>query len=166
MRIFVVDASVVIRWFFASPDTAAAVALLEKQWAYVAPDSLVSDLGRVIWRRVRRGSLQPATAQRLVTDLATIAVDTVPCRALATDASAIAALAGRPFGDALYLALAARLQTQLISADTRLLRGVAATPLLASLVRDVREWVGPSEAAGSPPLALDGDISAAAVDGA
>lgn len=146
MRIFVVDASVVIRWFFASPDTAAAVRLLGKQWAYVAPDSLVSEVGRAIGRRVRRGSLQPARAERLVADLATIAVDTVPCRTLVTDAWAIAASTGRPVAEACYLALAARLQTQLISADTRLLGGVAATPLLAALVRDVRE-----EAESPPP---------------
>jgi predicted nucleic acid-binding protein len=145
VRIFVIDASVVTCWFLPTPDRAAAGALLERRWTYMAPESLVVELGRVLERALRRGRLLPGQARDLVATLTGIAVDTVPCQALATDAWAIATCTGLPASDALYLTLAARLETKVLTTSDRLLRGVSPFPALSALVHDVRAGTSSAE---------------------
>jgi predicted nucleic acid-binding protein len=134
----VVDASVVARWFLPEPDGQGARALLaDRQW-FVAPDLLFPELIRLVQRQVRYGRLRAAQGRRLIADLEHVAVETVPCRALATDAWALSA-PGRTVQHSTYLALAARLRTQVCTLDDQLIRSVAATPALETLVRDIRE---------------------------
>jgi len=147
-RVLVVDASVVSRWFLPGPGTEAAVGLLHQHATLVAPDLLFPELIRLVQREVRHGRLRAAQGRRLLADLARIAVETVPCRGLVEDAWALSA-PGRSVADSLYLALAVRLQTYLITADTRVQQGVARTPLLAARVRDVETWAAAPEP--SPP---------------
>jgi predicted nucleic acid-binding protein len=163
VRVFVLHSSVVIRWFFASSDSDSAVRLLDQRWTYVAPDSLVSEFSHEVEDRVRRGALDRVEAGRLFADLGRVAVETVLCRNLVADAWSISAIAGGPLMDAMYLALAARLNTQVFSADTRFLQRAAAMPMLASLSRDVRKW---AVEVAMPASTHEGDITAARSRGA
>lgn len=129
MSVFVVDASVVVKWFVPEIHSDAARRLLAVPHEYVAPDLLFAEAANTIWKKIRRKELTAEDGQRLVADIARIAVEAVSCRALAEDAHALASATGRTVYDAMYLALAVRFDTRLLTADDRLeaaLRNVAA----------------------------------------
>ena len=138
MSVFVVDASVVIKWFLPEVHSEAARRLLEQDHEYLAPDLLFAETANTIWKKMRRGELSPGQGERLVTDLGTIAVETVPVRTLASDACSLAATTGRSVYDALYLALALRLDTQMITADERLVSALAANPAVAPHIQSLQ----------------------------
>jgi predicted nucleic acid-binding protein len=71
-------------------------------------------------------------------DISSIAVETVPTRGLMIDAHAVAVTTALTVYDAMYLALAVRLQTELITADERLERMVAARSPTAAHIRLVQ----------------------------
>jgi predicted nucleic acid-binding protein len=140
VSLFVVDASVVIKWLVPEAHSDAARRLLEHDHRYVAPDLLFAETANAIWKKVRRGELSSEHGQRLVTDVGTVAVETVPCRALAADAYPLATATGRTVYDAMYLALAVRLDTRMITADERLAGAVAAIPLTAAHIQTVQTF--------------------------
>jgi predicted nucleic acid-binding protein len=139
---FVVDASVVIKWFVPEMHSEAARRLLTLPHQYVAPDLLFAETANTVWKKIRRGELTSARGRQLVEDIGRIAVDTIPCRALAEDAHAMANATGRSVYDSLYLALAIRLNTSMITADDRLVAALAAFPLAAAHVELVYRFEG------------------------
>jgi predicted nucleic acid-binding protein len=135
VSVFVVDASLVIKWFVPEFDSGAARRWLDAPHDYFAPDLLFAETGNTIWKKVRRGELTPDEGQRLVADLSIVAVETVAMRGLLQDAHALALSTGITVYDATYLTLAVRLETQVITADDRFARRLADHPLLAPHVR-------------------------------
>jgi len=142
VSVFVVDASVVIKWFVPEVHSDAARRLLAYRHDYVAPDLLFAETANTIWKKVRRGELSPGNGERLVRDVDRVAVETVPCRALAAEACALAIAVGHTVYDAMYLALAVRLDTRMITADESLARALAAMPSLAAHIETVQRFKG------------------------
>jgi len=139
MSVLVVDASVVIKWLVPEIHALAAGRLLEAGAELIAPDLLFAEVANTMWKKARRGELTSEIAQELVDDLPRIAVQTFPCRDLASEAHAVAIATGRSVYDSMYLALAIRLDTRLVTADERLVNAIRATPMLASHIRFVAE---------------------------
>lgn len=131
MSVFVVDASVVLKWFVPEADSPASRRLLDTEHQFVAPDLLFSEVGNAVWKRVRRRELSADEGQRLIDDIAEVAVESVATRELLGDACAIAIATNQTVYDCMYLALAVRLDTQLVTADRRLRDGARANPVLA-----------------------------------
>lgn len=142
MSVFVVDASVVLKWFVPELHGAGARRLLEHDHQYFAPDLVFAEMTNAVWKKVLRGELLPADGWALVTDIETIAVETVPCRALAKDAYTLATATGRNVCDAMYLALAVRLDTRMLRADERLAKALAATPAAGLHIQSVQDFHG------------------------
>ncbi len=140
MSIFVVDASVVIKWFIPEIHSDAARRLLEQDHQYLAPDLLFAEAANAIWKKVRTDQLSLVQGERLIADLGTIAVETVPCRPLAHDAYSLATAMGRTVYDSLYLALAVRLETQMITADERLASALAAFPSVVPYITTIQHF--------------------------
>lgn len=141
MSVFVVDASLVVKWFIPEVHSVAARKWLNASHDYIAPDLVFPEAGNAIWKKVRRGELRPQDAQRLVNDLAAVGVEAVSMRALVADAHALAVRAGITVYDATYLTLAVRLETQVITSDDRFARKLSEHPLLAPHVRFVEDFV-------------------------
>lgn len=141
MSVFVVDASLVIKWFVPEVDSDAARRWLDAPHDYIAPDLLFPEAGNTIWKKVRRGELSPDEGRRLVTDLSSIAVEAVSMRGLLPDAHALALSTGITVYDAAYLTLAVRLETQVITGDDRLARRLLDHPLLEPHIRSLRDVV-------------------------
>jgi predicted nucleic acid-binding protein len=99
VSVFVVDASVVVKWFVPEIHSNAARRLLVLPHEYVAPDLLFAETTNTVWKKIRREELTAEEGQRLVADIGQIAVETVSCRALAEDAHALANATGRTVYD-------------------------------------------------------------------
>ena len=140
MSLFVVDASVVVKWFVPEIHSDAARRLLALPHDYVAPDLLFAETANTIWKKIRREELTVEQGQRLVADIGQIAVETVPCRTLAEDAHALANATGRTVDDSMYVALAVRLGTRAITADDRLVAALKTMPAVAEHVELVQTF--------------------------
>lgn len=134
MSVVVVDASVVIKWFVPENGTEAALRLLDSGHQFVAPDLLFAEVTNSIWKKTLRGELTAIDSHHLAADLERIAVETIQCRELATDAHALALITSRSVYHSMYVALAIRLETRLITADERLVNALAAFPKVAGYV--------------------------------
>ncbi len=140
MSVFVVDASLVIKWFVPEVHAQAARRWLGASHDYVAPDLLFSETGNAVWKKVRRKELDPDEARRMVVDLSRVAVETVATRSLLQDALVVALTADITVYDAMYLTLAVRLETAVITGDDRFVDKVAHNRLLAPHIRRLQDF--------------------------
>jgi predicted nucleic acid-binding protein len=140
MSVFVVDASVLVKWFVPEIHSAEARRLLEMPHEYLAPDLLFAEATNTIWKKIRRQELTLEDGQQLVTDMTRSAVTTIPCRSLAEDAHTVANATGRTVYDSMYVALAIRLNTRAITADERLVAGLKSLPAMAEHVQLVQTF--------------------------
>jgi predicted nucleic acid-binding protein len=140
VSVFVVDASVIVKWFVPEIHSDAARRLLVLPHEYVAPDLLFAETANTIWKKIRRMELTAEEGHRLVADLGRIAVETVSCRALAEDAHALANVTGRTVDDSMYVALAVRLNTRAITADDRLEAALKKVPAVADHIQLVQTF--------------------------
>ena len=150
MSVVVVDASVVVKWFVPEIHSDAARRLLALPLEYIAPDLLFAETANTIWKKIRREELTAEEGQRLVADIGQIAVATVPCRALAEDAHALANATGRTVYDSLYVALAVRLNTRAITADDRLEAALKKIPAVANHIQLVQTFERDLQAGNGP----------------
>jgi predicted nucleic acid-binding protein len=139
---FVVDASVVVKWFVPEIHSDKARRLLTLSHEYFAPDVLLAEAANTIWKKVRRRELRPEDGRRLVVDIGRIAVDAIPCRLLVDDACALAVTTERTVYDCLYLALAVRLDALMLTADERLMAGLAHLRPLARHLQLIQTFEG------------------------
>jgi predicted nucleic acid-binding protein len=140
VSVFVVDASVVVKWFVPEIHSDAARRLLAMAHEYVAPDLLFSETANTIWKKIRRNELTAEEGYQLVVDIGKIAVETVSCRALAEDAHALANATGRTVYESIYVALAIRLNTRAITADDRLEAALKNMPAVAGHIQLVQTF--------------------------
>ena len=140
MSVFVVDASVVVKWFVPEIHSEAARRLLVLPHEYVAPDLLFAETANTIWKKIRREELTAEQGQQLVADIGRIAVQTISSRALSEDAHALANATRRTVYDSMYVALAVRLDTRAITADERLEAALKRIPAVAGHIQLVQTF--------------------------
>jgi predicted nucleic acid-binding protein len=131
------DASVVIKWFVPEVNSREARALLDADNEFVVPDLLFAEVANAIGKKTGRGEIAADEATALLRDVQTVPFEIVSSAELGTDPLEIAVRAGCSVFDATYLALAARLETVLVTADDRLVERVRAFPLLSACVEHV-----------------------------
>ena len=127
LETLVVDASVAVKWFLPEPDAQPAVALLRAGHRLIAPDLLWIEVGSVLWKVARRGSLTADEAERMVSDAAAFPVEIFESGTLLTETMRIATATDRTVYDSLYVALAAREGAVMVTADERLVNALANT---------------------------------------
>ena len=120
MTPYVVDASVVIKWFVDEVHAEAARRLQEDQYELSAPDLLWPECGNIVWKKVRRGELTPEEARLIWGGLEQQPITTVPSRLILELALEVAFDVSRTVYDSGYLALAMLLDCQLVTADQKL----------------------------------------------
>lgn len=123
---YVVDSSVVIKWFIPEVEADAAEALVAAGYGLVAPDLLVAEVGDVLWQKFRRGEISASDAAeigRSILDSDTITLH--PSDVHFDRALDVAVEYGRSFCDSLYIAMAIELDTVFITADLRLVCALA-----------------------------------------
>lgn len=134
MSLFVVDASVAIKWFLPENHSEAALRLLTQPHTLHAPDLIFSEFGNVLWKRVRRNEISKKEADAILEGLRTLNLQVQPSQALIPLALEIACGENRTVYDSLYLAAAIALQSPLITADARFFRALIKGPFSAHLL--------------------------------
>ena len=133
MSLFVVDASVAIKWFLPENHSEAALRLLTQPHTLHAPDLIFSEFGNVLWKRVRRNEISKKEADAVLEGLRTLNLQVQPSQTLIPLALEIACGENRTVYDSLYLAAAIALQSPLITADARFFRALIKGPFSTHL---------------------------------
>lgn len=129
MAALVIDASVAARWFVEGEHAEAALAVLDAEAELIAPDLLVAELGNTLLKYVASGGLEAARAAPVLSAARTAMTRLVAMAELHDEALALALEIGHPIYDCYYLALARREKALFVTADLKLLRKLAGTPL-------------------------------------
>jgi predicted nucleic acid-binding protein len=131
----VVDASVAFKWFVADePHAAEAAAVLRQEAVLLAPDILIAEVCNAAGRALRQGRIGSDQAAGIAARLPGLFSSLAGAASLAVRAFEIARVIDHPVYDCLYVALAARQQTKLVTADARLLAKMSGTAWQASAV--------------------------------
>jgi predicted nucleic acid-binding protein len=120
----VVDASVAALWWLPQPRAEAAAAVLAAPNMLVAPSLIRLEVGSALLRAARRRELAWGTAIKIVSTLLPSSVIFDDAAADADAAFMIAQRHGGSIYDAIYIALAQRLDAVLVTDDARM-RSVA-----------------------------------------
>lgn len=113
----VIDASVALKWVLDEPGKEAADALLEEE--LIAPSLWLLEAANALWRRTQRGEISGDEATERLTELFNAPVTTATIEDDLLAAADLANALGHPVYDCLYLAMALRENTYVVTADVR-----------------------------------------------
>jgi predicted nucleic acid-binding protein len=134
MSVFVLDASVVAKWFAREPFADQTSLLLDDRHQLHAPDFLLIEMDNILATWVRRGALTRSAAAGARTTLRRCPLQLHEAAALLDPAWTIALHTRSSIYDSLYVALAAFLKAKLVTADRKLLDALAPTPFSKHLL--------------------------------
>jgi predicted nucleic acid-binding protein len=117
MTRIVIDASVVLKWYFSEPFSEEALRLANSNFEIYVPETIFLQVGNVLWKRVRSGDLKKDDAHVVLSNLHRLPFTKVSPNDLASSALEISTLTTRTFNESLYFALAIREKTVLVTAD-------------------------------------------------
>ena len=136
MTKLVVDASVVIKWFFREALSVEARPILDDYQAgtlsLAAPDLINAEVGNIVWKKQRFQGLVSADARAVIDGFRNLAIAFIPTAELLEDAYNLAVTHQRTVYDSLYLALSIREACQFVTADERLVNAVR--PALSEMI--------------------------------
>lgn len=127
MTLWVIDASVVIKWYVPEGNYEAARVMRTGETALAAPDLLFAEMANTLWKAVRRGEMTGSRAIEIIEEVAAAPFITISNQSLARDALDLSIATGITAYDATYVALAIRIDKILITADEKLVRKLAGT---------------------------------------
>lgn len=137
MSVYVVDASVAAKWVFEETHTADALRLFDDGNRLHAPDFLLIELDSVVCKRIRQGQVSGDLGRQVRATLRQFPVQHHPFLPLLDPAFEIASRTPCSVYDCLYVALAAVLDGQMVTADGRLHDLLAEGPFARQVL-----WVG------------------------
>jgi predicted nucleic acid-binding protein len=130
---YVVDASVGAKWCLPAQEEAfakQAEELLEaygrREIQFVVPDLFWTELGNALWRSVLKRRMSHSAADSALLTMLDLDIPVLNSGEFISDALAIAVNHGRTLYDSIYVALAKSVQSDLITADERLAKALAA----------------------------------------
>lgn len=129
----VVDASVALKWVEDEPGSEAASMLRNEE--LIAPALWLAESANGIRRRARIGDITAKEANEDFAELVNAPVVSFPIEPLLKDALSFATDLNHPVYDCIYLALAVRHGTHVITADRRFAAAAARRSDLAGRVR-------------------------------
>jgi predicted nucleic acid-binding protein len=134
VSLFVLDASVAIKWFLPENHSEAACRLLAQQHSLYAPDLIFSEFANVLWKRVWKNEISKNEADSTLEGLLALHLQVQPSQSLMPLALEIACRVNRTVYDSLYLAGAIVLSSLLVTADGKFYRALSKGPLAAQLL--------------------------------
>ena len=129
----VIDASVAIKWFLSEELQREALALLEQDHHFIAPDLLMAEVGNILWKRIRRGEMEPMEAAQVLKGLRELDLEVHAIADLVEAALEIGNQSDTTVYDGIYMALAVQTDSILLTADRNFHRKVADGELASSI---------------------------------
>lgn len=129
MKRCIIDASVIATAFFQEEFEELSWTLLASDCSLLAPEMIIAEVGNVIWKRFRRGEISEEEAGQLLADFLRLPLRITPSESLIESALQIAMRANRTAYDSLYVALAVKTESVMVTADKRLINALAGSPL-------------------------------------
>jgi len=124
VSVFIVDASVVAKWFIEEEHSEAALSVLREKNRLHAPDFLFLEMDSIICKWVRRVVITTEEAMELRDALRQYPIQHHSFLSFLDSAFAIANQTGQSIYDCLYVALAALIKARMVTADRRLYDGL------------------------------------------
>lgn len=140
MKIVVVDAGVVAQLYFEENHSAETERLFQQAEDLLAPDLIWSEAANAIWKRHRRGNLSQEDAAGIIDQILSLPLRIHASSDLVPDALNLAMQLDRTAYDSLYLALAVKSKSVMVTADKRLVNSLAGSPLEKYV-----EWIGSAQ---------------------
>lgn len=137
MSVWVVDASVAVKWYLCEPHSEEALSLLDEKDLLVVPDLLFCEVASALCKRTRKGEIDREEAIEWQDELAHVPLLVEASHLYATTALRLALETGRTPYDSLYLALALGCHGVLVTADEAFCRA-----LERSEYGDHVRWIG------------------------
>ncbi|MDF1535122.1 MAG: type II toxin-antitoxin system VapC family toxin [bacterium] len=137
MARFVVEPSLVVKWFVPEDHSNAAARLLDGGNELLAPDTLLTEAARLLTAKTRLGELTQEESLTTLEALQAAPLCFVPASPLMEAALRIATSLDRPLGDGLSLALAVQSDCRLVTTSRTLYDIVRGTPFSVHV-----KWVG------------------------
>jgi predicted nucleic acid-binding protein len=134
---YIVDASVVVKWFLPEPFADAARRLRGARVHCSSPDLLLLEVPNVLWKYVVRGTLDLTTAREAVDALSVAPIQIQGADSLFAEAFRLALETRRSVYDCTYLALAIQEDYPLVTADRKFYDALKTGPFATRLL-----WVG------------------------
>lgn len=129
MRSYVIDASVGIKWFVPEVHEQAALDIYRSTYEFIAPDLIYAEIGNILWKKWRRGEISDKVASGILRDFKEIKFLIYQSLDLAEETLNIAKTYNLSFYDSLYVSVAVKTDTALITADQKLFQSLSASPL-------------------------------------
>jgi predicted nucleic acid-binding protein len=129
MSLYVVDASVAIKWFLDEEDSTLALRLRYSIVPLHVPDFFFVETDNILCKRIRRGDLSHAQGVEIRQLLRQVHMKIHAGQQFQDEVFDLAVHTGRSIYDCLYLALAVRLDGQMVTADRRFYDSLANGPL-------------------------------------
>jgi predicted nucleic acid-binding protein len=135
---YVVDASVAIKWFVPEPLQDRAQSLLYTEGGQLeAPDFLIIEIANIAWKKAMRQEITALQANIIPGETRDALAVCHPSLELIENALSIALQLRHPIYDCIYIAYAERSGGTLVTADLRLCRAIAHSPMGKSV-----RWLG------------------------
>ena len=131
---WVVDASITIKWVIPEVLSDAANRLRDGEDEFLATDLLLVEVANALWRKTRADEISAREADTALDLVGHSGIDLHPTGPLLPRALEVARRLDHPVYDCVYLALAEREQTTLVTADQRLLRRLSSRRFGVSVV--------------------------------
>jgi predicted nucleic acid-binding protein len=119
VSLYVVDASVAVKWYIPEVHSEKAACLLDGTHELIAPDLLLPEFGNILWKKVQRGQISVETSRQILQEFKAVTLQTYPSEPLLDNAVDLAIALGRTVYDCFYLALAITKKCQMVTADEK-----------------------------------------------
>ncbi len=129
MNCYVVDASVAVKWYLPEIHDVQAKRLLTGDKQLLVPDLIFSEVGNILWKRVRAEQILEKEALAILQSMGALRLSISASWPLALVALAIACKTQRSVYDSLYLALAVKEDAVMVTADEKFYNALQTTPM-------------------------------------
>lgn len=134
MTLFVVDASVGLKWFVPEVYSESAIKLRNPTFQLHAPALFDVEIGNILWKKMRRGELSRVEADAILTQLPLLPIVRHTDAPFIPAAVDMAEKIQRTVYDCLYLVLAMQIGGQLVTADERFYNSLSNTSLANAML--------------------------------